>query len=179
MGLFDSSSTTTSNYNDNRLAGQSSGASSPITLTKAGDNSSVVLGDDGSYHQSGGNNFQAGSTVIKDGGSNNTIYNLSGDVAIASLNNMQKVSEAAIASNLAASGTIAKTISDMESKQTASAAQQSADQTSAMTTLLSAVTDLGKTTATGGQSDMNKTFLYIALAGFAALAAVAYFFFKK
>jgi hypothetical protein len=41
--------------------------------------------------------------------------------------------------------------------------------------LLDAITELGKTTATGGQSDMNQTLLYIAVAGMAGLAAIVYF----
>ncbi len=197
MGLFDSSSTTTSNYYDQRVAAQTSGATSPVRITDTKGNQNVS-GDNSTWQN--GNGSGSGNARVAYG-TGNTIIDQSGDVAIKALSRaadtadgaivtMDKLAESAITANTAASGTIASTVLSLERLQTTElaatqhaiadqAAQQSADKTSAMTTLLSAVTDLGKTTATGGQSDMNKTFLYIALAGFAALSAVAYFFFKK
>ena len=119
----------------------------------------------------------SGMAIVADAGSNvsyHSVYkDLSADVAKSALGGMERVTtgvakDMAAISKAAVQGNMDTAQANSELMATALAGN--AD-------LLGALTDLGKTTATGGQSDMNKTLLGLGIA--AALAVAAVMIFKR
>lgn len=104
---------------------------------------------------------KAGGNVAVDKSVN--VTDLSADTIAGAFNALQRMSEE--------NATIARTAIEQFAGTSASVLQA----TSGMSAeTLGTVADLGKTTATGGASDTNKTLLYVALAGVALVGILAF-----
>ena len=68
------------------------------------------------------------------------------------------------------SANVVETVADIVGNQANRSTQLAQDTITANAGLVSAIQELGQVTATGGQSDMNKTLLYLGLGLFAAMA---------
>ena len=118
---------------------------------------------------------ETGNALVADAGSSisyTSVYkDLSADVAKSAICGMERVTsdvaqEMANVSKATIQGNMANTQANSELIAAALAGNSE---------ILAAVSELGSTTATGGQSDMNKTLLGLGVAGALAVAAVMIF----
>lgn len=176
--LGDSKSTT--NQSDSRLGAETSGELSP-TMQARGEKNVNNTGQLNYNNQSGGANASGGGTIVSGKGATLSIVNndLSADVANRALDTNGMIAKMAMTTT----GDLAKaslsTMSDFGTKMaeiSASSTESIAGQNAA---ILGAVTDLGKTVSTAGQSDTNRTILFMSAIGAIVVGVLAWAFMKR